>query len=103
MMVFGFGLVARGQQVTVNNSLPDPLGTGTFQGLFDALITWVLGIVGLLAVAMIVYGGFLYMISAGEQTKIEQAKKTITYAIIGSIIVIGSYAILEVITRVFTQ
>lgn len=44
-------------------------------------------IVGVIAVIMIVYGGFRYITSGGDTTKVTSARNTILYAIIGLIIV----------------
>jgi uncharacterized membrane protein YidH (DUF202 family) len=44
-------------------------------------------IVGIVAVIMIIYGGFKYITSGGDSNNITGAKNTILYAIIGLIIV----------------
>jgi len=44
-------------------------------------------IVGVVAVIMMIYGGFRYITSAGESGKVEESKKTIIYAVVGLIIV----------------
>jgi heme/copper-type cytochrome/quinol oxidase subunit 2 len=44
-------------------------------------------IVGLVAVVMIIFGGFRYVTSGGESGNISNAKNTILYAIIGLVIV----------------
>ena len=57
-------------------------------------IQWAVGVAGVVAVIFLVYGGISYITSAGEPNKVQQAKKMITYALIGLIIV----ALVEVIT-----
>jgi hypothetical protein len=44
---------------------------------------------------MLVFGGFKYIISGGDSSKVTSAKNTIIYAIIGLIIVILAYAIVN--------
>lgn len=44
-------------------------------------------IVGVVAVIMIIYGGFRYITSGGDSSKVGDAKNTILYAIIGLILV----------------
>ncbi len=56
---------------------------------------WILGIVGSLTLVMFVYGGILFLISAGSSDKVSQAKKIITAAVIGLVIVFGSYLIVK--------
>lgn len=51
--------------------------------------------IGLIAVVMLVFGGFKYIISGGDSAKVTSAKNTIIYAIIGLIIVILAYAIVN--------
>ncbi len=51
------------------------------------------GIVGVLAVVMIVVGGVKYMTSQGDPGKIQSAKNTIMYSIIGLVIVLAAFAI----------
>lgn len=52
------------------------------------VINFVLLLVGVLALAFLVYGGFLYITSHGEEDKVTEAKETITNAVIG-IVVLG--------------
>lgn len=57
------------------------------------IVNYVLIIVGVLALAMVVYGGFLYITAHGDTGQIENAKNTIIFAVIG-IVVIGLAAAL---------
>lgn len=55
---------------------------------------------GPVAVYMLVLGGFNYITSHGDQTKIEEAKKTITYAIIGLLVIIMSFALVSLLISI---
>lgn len=58
-------------------------------------------IVGLISVIMIIYGGFKYITSSGNDANVTSAKNTILYAIIGLVIVALSQIIVRfVISRV---
>lgn len=72
-------------------------GTGSIRELAVRIINYVLGFLGLIAVAMIIYGGVSYVTAAGEQSKVDNAKKVILYAIVGLVIVILSYAIVSTV------
>ncbi|MDD5071117.1 MAG: Ig-like domain-containing protein [Patescibacteria group bacterium] len=62
-----------------------------------------LGFLGIIAVSLIIYAGWLYMTAAGEEEKIEKAKKILTGAIIGLIIILSSFAIASfVLNRLLT-
>lgn len=51
------------------------------------IVALVLGIVGYIAVALVMWGGIQYMTAQGEPSKIASGKKTITNALIGLVIV----------------
>ena len=81
---------------------------GTFTGLGTkdlregvmAIVRVLLGFLGIIAIIIILYGGFVWLTSAGNEEKVGQAKKIITAGIIGLIIIFVSYAIAEfVITQ----
>ena len=78
-------------------SIYDPLlpGHGRFLTLWDLLariVQILLGLAGIVAVGALIVGGYQYMISGGIPDKTQIAKATITYAIIGLILVIAFYA-----------
>lgn len=59
----------------------------TFQGTLNKVINIISILVGVLAVVMIIFGGFKYITSGGEAEKVKGAKNTILYGLIGIIIV----------------
>lgn len=82
-------------------TLESPIGEVTPGELIGGkIIPAILGLVGVLAVAAIIYGGFNYVLSAGNEEKIKQAKNTITYAIIGLFLVLVSYIIIKLVISV---
>lgn len=60
-------------------------------------MSWALGLLGLIAVIIILYGGFLWMTSAGNEEKISKAKKILTYSIIGLVVILTSMIIVRYI------
>lgn len=78
--------------------LPEALPSQTsFLDLLTFIINFFLGLVGTVAILMLIYGGFLYLTSAGGDN-IKKAKNTIIYAIIGIVVILLSYAIVNTIT-----
>lgn len=69
------------------------LGTADLKQTIVNIISWVLGILALVAVVMIIIGGFQWMTAGGNEEKIEKAKKVISAAVIGLIIVLLAWAI----------
>lgn len=63
------------------------LGSLITTGLQTALI-----VAGLLSLGLIIYGGIIYITAAGDKVQTEKAMKTLTSAVIGLIIVVGSFA-----------
>ena len=57
------------------------------------IIRIAIGFLGVIAIAIIIYAGFLWMTSGGNEEKVEQAKKTLTNAAIGLIIILSAFAI----------
>jgi TRAP-type C4-dicarboxylate transport system permease small subunit len=62
-------------------------------------LSLVLALLGLVAVIMVVWGGFTWLTSGGDETKVESAKKIISAAVIGLIVVLLSWAIVLFATR----
>jgi hypothetical protein len=81
--------------VTVDKSLGSTLELGTtdLKGTVINIIQWVLGLLGLIAVVMILYGGFMWMTAGGNEDKVSTAKKIITAAVIGLIVILLAWAI----------
>ncbi len=57
------------------------------------VITVVLGFLGTIAVVLIIVAGFQWMTAAGSEDKIAKAKKIMTAAVIGLVIVLMAYAL----------
>lgn len=57
------------------------------------VITRVLGFLGIIMVALVIYSGWQYMSAGGDKAKLEEAKKRIQNAVIGLIIILSAYTI----------
>lgn len=62
-------------------------------GLVTTIVQWILSFLGILAVLVILWGGFKWMTAGGDDDKVGEAKKLIINGIIGLIIVLSAYAI----------
>lgn len=71
------------------------LGTADLRSVVFNVIRWVLGILALVAVSFIIYGGFIWLTAAGNPERIQKAKRIILNAIIGLVIVLLSFAIVS--------
>lgn len=64
-------------------------------------INTALGMLGIISVIMIVIGGMRYTLSLGDSAGIQNAKNTILYAVIGLIVAILSFALVQLVSIYF--
>ncbi len=57
------------------------------------VISLLLGILGVAFMGLLIYGGFTWMSARGNESEAEKAKKIMTNAVIGLIIILSAYAI----------
>jgi len=74
----------------------------SLSGIVAWLYSLIVGISGLAAFVMIVWGGVQYMTSAGNPTKTSDAKDKIKMALLGLLLVLASFLILQVINPELT-
>jgi len=72
-------------------------------GVFNIITNTLLFILGAISVLMLIYGGIRYTISAGDEKNVTAAKNTILYAIVGLIVAILAYAIVNFVVTQFVQ
>jgi len=64
-----------------------------FSGLVGQIIGVFLSILGVIFLILMLYGGYIWMTAHGKSERVDLARTLIRDAIIGIIIVIGSYAV----------
>lgn len=70
--------------------------------ILNLIINVALGIIGFVAVVMIIMGGIQYTTSSGDAAKVTKAKNTILYGIVGLVIALLAFAIVNfVLNNVF--
>ncbi|MFA5155086.1 MAG: IPT/TIG domain-containing protein [Patescibacteria group bacterium] len=77
----------------VNNGLAGSLSAADPRMVAGRIINIVLGFLGVIAVGLIAYAGFLWFSSGGNEEKVETAKKILRNAIIGLVIILASWGI----------
>lgn len=65
--------------------------------LFSNLVTAIVSIAGIALFVMLLVGGFKFLFSAGDQKQLEEARGTITNAIMGLVVIVTAYLILRTI------
>lgn len=54
---------------------------------------------GVIAVGMIIYGGFIYTISNGDPAKIKKAKDALLYSVVGLVVVLVAFTITNFVIK----
>lgn len=93
-----------GHAITTSFSIES---VGSQIGLGDAdlkttvlnIIRLVLGLMTLIAVVLVIYGGFVWLTAAGNEENVEKAKKIISAAVIGLIVILLAWAIVIFVAR----
>jgi uncharacterized membrane protein YjfL (UPF0719 family) len=88
-----FDFVSRAYATSAKDFSKIPEGT-TYTGSLDNILTIIIGIASVLAVLALIIGAFQYLAAAGDPAKAESAKKTITWAITGIVLMMLFYVIL---------
>lgn len=84
-------------QISAPTNIPSGVSLGSiitaFLGVFMTL-----GI--LIAIVFIAYGAILWITSGGDKTKVEKARKTLLYSVVGVIVIALSFVIINAISAV---
>lgn len=82
----------------------DPSQTSANSNIWDTvntIINVLLGVIGIVAVIMVIYGGFKIVTSAGAADKVKSGKETILYGVVGLIIALLAFAIVNFVVKSF--
>lgn len=71
----------------------------TIMPVVIGMIQVVLGLVGLIGVGVVIYGGITYTISTGDAVKVNKAKNIILYGVVGLVVAMLAYAIVTFVSR----
>ena len=98
--LFSFGATrVAGADYSPDHIVKNPSTLGTFQDLLGSIITYLNAIADPLVVIMFLWGGFQILTAGGDESKIKNGKKTITYAVIGSAIIICASGLIYIINQ----
>lgn len=114
MMLLNFGLMAAvpvavhadaaGDACTAvgsDQSCATPSGGVSINKVIKVIINILSAVVGVVAVIMLIVGGFKYITSGGDSNKVSGAKNTIIYAIIGiAIVALAQFIVQFVLNKV---
>lgn len=81
-------------------------GETRVKGVIDVantIATWLLTLVSSLAVTTLIIGGFLMIISGGDESRLETGKTIFTYSLIGIVVTLSAFGIISFIQSIFYQ
>lgn len=100
MLLIGFALLATPAfAVTIHDSVFAPLGTQSIPVIIGQVVRALLSLIGLIALVMFIYGGLLWMTSAGNTDKIDTAKKTLIWSSIGVLVTLGAASLVNFVLK----
>ncbi|HLD22093.1 MAG TPA: hypothetical protein VJB65_04295 [Patescibacteria group bacterium] len=84
-----------------DTSFTNPISTSNPTQLIASVIKHVLEYLGVIALLLFVYGGFLMLISSGNQERVKTGKAVVTWAIVGLMIIFSSYGMADLLFKKF--
>lgn len=82
--------------------LVNPLNVETVPALVSNILSIAIGMIGALALLIFIYGGLIWLTSAGVPAKIQAGKDAMKWAAIGLVIVFTSYALVSFVLKALT-
>ncbi len=85
--------------IEYENGVPGAPTLKCLEAVFANIVSSVMTLAGIALFVMLVIGAFRYLTSGGEPKAVESARKTMTYAIVGIVIIVSSYLVLRLLTN----
>jgi hypothetical protein len=85
--------VPQNNSVSLTNPLTNTTNAVDIPTLIGRVINGVLGVVGSLALVMFIYGGLMWMTSAGSDEKVKKGREILIWATMGLIVIFTSYTL----------
>ncbi|MDD5626867.1 MAG: pilin [Patescibacteria group bacterium] len=110
LVLTGPSLVSIAQAADTEGTIPTQIPSAGFQAkpsdaevqaapgkLLTTGLSWFYAIAAILCVAVIIWAGITYATAGGDEEKVGKAKNRLIYGIIGVALIIGAYAITQLI------
>ena len=79
------------------------LGSDDIRTIIARIINAALGLLGIIAISLIIYAGYVILTSGGDEEKVTEGKKIIVNAVIGLLIILASYGIVQFVFRLLSE
>lgn len=98
LLFFSLFFISTAQAGTTN--LSNPLGDiDSPQMLIGRIINAIMGLIGSITLLMFIYGGFVWMASAGNPEKVKKGRDILVWTAIGLFVIFSSYAIVSFVIK----
>jgi amino acid transporter len=94
-----FPVLAANPLDNLSTAAPDAIEGRNINQFIGSIIQTLLGVVGVIFLILIIYGGVTLMTAGGDTTKVQKSKDIITKAVIGLVIIMASYVIAYTISE----
>ena len=115
LSIGGFAAPAHAEDLSISGGADSARGTDQAQCLFGnepgctdgqtpifrTITNVLLFIIGAVSVIMLIIGGFRYVVSQGDQSQVTSAKNTILYAVVGIVVAILAFAVVNFVIGSF--
>lgn len=91
----------------VGVTLPTSAETGlsnskSVKQVLSGILNWMLSVVGIIALIGFAISGIMYLVSAGNDDMAKKAKSAMKFSILGIIVVLGSFVVIQAIDKAFS-
>lgn len=106
ILLLGGVFLLSSESVQAQIVFDNPLGSNTedpnnqVAGIIYSIVIWIQRGASVVAVLMVLIGGFMYLLSAGNSGMLEKAKKLLTYTFVGYAVIFGGSALLVEVMKV---
>lgn len=74
---------------------PANLELNSFSNTIVTLTNWAIGLSGTVALIYMLWGGLTYLTAGGDDGKTQKGKETITWSVVGFLVIVGAYALVK--------
>ncbi|MBU1045542.1 hypothetical protein KJ616_00245 [Patescibacteria group bacterium] len=101
VMFLLFSIVVYTQAITITNPLRP--GNISYEEMLTRVLSWIFGFALAIGVLMLIIGGYMMVVSAGDPQKFSTGRKVVVYALSGVAIVAVSRGIIALVEQILPQ
>ncbi|HPN54638.1 MAG TPA: hypothetical protein PLB52_01765 [Candidatus Moranbacteria bacterium] len=75
---------------------------GTISSIVEGFLFWLLAIFAFFGIIGFIISGIIYLLSTGDDTAVQRAKKAMMYSIVGIVIGLAGFVIIQAVDSLLT-